>query len=171
METHQVTFRKNFKRIALTLFVFTLPVTLYLAILITGYYKTNEYKWGDAVYKSAFYFGLVCIITIPGFLLHFNYFMQDKRTKLTLNTKYFELTDEIQIRRIYFCDIRKVENHSIAWSRRIPWKDYGYVKVQLQNGSSVIWTSLLYDLLSSKNYFVSNGVTIEQSDDFFPWLK
>ncbi len=126
---------------------------------------------GGCCFKSAFYFGVVSLVTLPGFLLHFNFYQHDKGTNLVLNKEHFELHKGSHTCRVYLNEILIVERHSIAWSRKVPWSDYGYIKILLKSGSSVIWSSLLYDLLASKNAFAAGGIAVEQSDEFFPWLN
>ena len=171
VEIRQMTLKTNFKHIGLTLSVFCFPIILYLGILITSYYKTDDFKWRDTASKSFVYFGIISLITIPGLLLHYNYYRHDKGKQLRFDLTYFELIAKSQVFKIYLKDIQKVERHSLLWGRRNPWNDYGYIKVFLKNGKSLIISSLITDPGSSEIYFVKNNVTVEKVEDFYTWVS
>lgn len=163
--------KTNFRHLRLTLFVFCLPVLLIIAILFRSYYETNELQWSDSASKSAVYFGLVCLITLPGFLLHYHYYLHDKGKHLKFEVTHIELSDQSQTYRVYIKDIQKVKIHSLAWSRRLPWFNYGYTEVLLNNGDRLKFTNLLFDTTSSKNYFKSTNTTVEQVQSFYTWIN
>jgi hypothetical protein len=171
VEKRRMSFRTNFKHIGLTLFVFCLPVVLFIAILLTTYYKTSELQWSDSASKSAVYFGLVCLFTIPGFLLHYHYYQHDKGKDLKFEATHIELSNQLQTYRVYIKDIQKVKIHSLAWSRRLPWINYGYTEVLLNNGDKLKFTNLLFGITSSMNYFKNTNITVEKVQDFYTWIK
>jgi hypothetical protein len=92
VEEKRMNFKTNFRHLGMTLFVFCLPVVLFIAILCTSYFKTDELQWSDSASKSAVYFGLVCLLTFPGFLLHYNHYQHDKGKALRFGSTFFEIT-------------------------------------------------------------------------------
>ena len=171
LEERRMSFKTNFKQIGITLFVFCLPVILFIAILITSYYKSNEFQWSASASKSAVYFGLVCLITLPGFLLHYHYYLYDKGKNLKLKSTHIELGNRFQTSRVYLRDIQKVKIHCLLWSKRLPWINYGYTEVVLNNGDSLKFTNLLLGITSSKHYFESTDTVVAQEEDFYTWIK
>jgi hypothetical protein len=171
VEEKIMSFKTNFKHVGMTLFVFCLPVILFIAILFTSYYKAGELQWSDSASKSAVYFGLVCLITIPGFLLHCCYYLHDKGKSLKFESTHIELGNPLQAYRVYIKDIQKVKVHSLLWSKRLPWINYGYTEVFLNNGDRLKFTNLLFDTTSSRNYFKSTNAIVEHVADFYTWIK
>jgi hypothetical protein len=171
MAEKRMSIKTNFRHLNFTLFVFCLPVLLFMVILLTSYYDTGELQLSDSASKSAVYFGLVCLITLPGFLLHCHYYLRDKHKSLKFEDTHIEVSNQSQTYRVYTRDIQKVKIYSLAWSRRLPWFTYGYTEVLLNNGDRLKFTNLLFDTTSSRNYFKSTNTTVEQLEDFYPWIN
>jgi hypothetical protein len=170
VEVKRMSINTNIRHIGLTLFVFCLPLLLFVANVFTSYYSTSKLLWSDSASKSAVYFGLVCLITLPGFLLHCHYYLHDKGKNLKFQATYIELSNQLQTYRVYIKDIQKVEIHSLAL-RRLPWFNYGYTEILLNNGNRLKFTSLLFDTISSRNYFKSINTPVEQVEDFYTWIN
>jgi hypothetical protein len=81
------------------------------------------------------------------------------------------LSGSLHISQIHLKDIRKVERHSLLWSRRNPWSNYGYTNVILINAESLKFTNLLVDTITSKNYFESNDIVVDEVKEFYTWVK
>jgi hypothetical protein len=171
VEERKMTIKTNFRRLGKTLLVFCLPILLFIVILITSYYKTGEFRWSEPVSKSAIYFVLVCLVTLPGFLLHYHYYQHDKGKKLKFESTYIELSNHLQTTRVYIKDIQKVKIHSLLWSKRLPWISYGYSEVIFNNGESLKFSNLLIATISSEIYFVSRNTLVEKVEDFYTWIK
>jgi hypothetical protein len=109
-------------------------------------------------------------MTVPGFLLHYKYYGHDKGKSLRFRPTYFELSDQYQTTKVYCKDIQKVERRYVAWNRRNPWSDYGYIKVFLKSGVTVSFTCLLSDHISSAAYFRNKNVPVEEDETLVPWV-
>lgn len=155
----------------MTVFVFSLPIIFFIVLLFVFHNKTGEWQWANTASKSAVFFGLISLMTIPGFLLHYKYYSHDKGKSLRFRPTYFELSDELQTTKIYYKDIQKVERHYIVWNRRNPWSDYGFIKVYTKSGKTVSFTCLLSDHISSTAYFRNKSVTVEENETLFPWVN
>ena len=165
-----MTFKTNLEFIGLTIFIFCLPLGLFLANAITNYSKNGELYLGDAVFKTAIFFGLVCLFTIPGFLLHYRYYINDKEKYIRLRPTYFELIGKTGTNKIYYGDISKVEKHYMAWNK-LPWRSYGYINVILSNGNLLSYNCLTHDHLSSALFFKSKEIPVEECEEIYPWQK
>lgn len=91
MEEKKMTFKTNLKFIGLTIVMFSLPLFLFIAILITSYSETGQLNWSESAYKSSVFFGIISLVSIPGFLLHYKNIISMTResrfyfTKVILN--------------------------------------------------------------------------------------
>ena len=166
-----MSFKTNFRHISMTLFVFCLPIILFIAILITSYFKTTDLQWSNSASKSALYFGLVCLITLPGFLLHYNHYQHDKGKTLNVGATFFELTSPTKYQKIYYKDIQKVERHSLLWNKKLPWNDYSYIQITLHNGERVKITGLLNYSALMDAVFNNNPIIVEHLQDFYTWVN
>jgi hypothetical protein len=166
-----MSFKTNIRYIGMTVVVFSLPIIFFIVLLLVFHNKTGEWQWANTASKSAVFFGLISLMTIPGFLLHYKYYLHDKGKSLRFRPTYFELSDELQTTKIYFKDIHKIERHYVVWNRRNPWSDYGYIKVYTKSGGTVSFTCLLSDHISSTAYFRNKNVTVEENETLFPWVN
>ncbi|RYE57834.1 MAG: hypothetical protein EOP48_04950 [Sphingobacteriales bacterium] len=166
-----MSFKTNFRYIGMTIFVFSLPIVFFIVLLFVFHNKTGEWQWADTASKSAVFFVLISLMTVPGFLLHYKYYKHDKGKSLRFRPTYFELGYRYQTTKVYFKDIQKVERRYVAWNRRNPWSDYGYIKVFLTSSETVSFTCLLSDDLSSAAFFRNKNVAVEEDEILFPWVN
>ncbi|HTN17145.1 MAG TPA: hypothetical protein VL092_05660, partial [Chitinophagaceae bacterium] len=68
-------------------------------------------------------------------------------------------------------DIQKVKRHTLAWSRRNPWNDYGYFEIILHNGERVKFTSLLVCSTQMETFLENNYIVIEKVEELFTWVS
>src|SRR6185436_724990 len=149
MEKKKMTFKTNLKRIGRTIFIFTLPLFLFTVLLITSYSKTGQLKWVESANKSSVFFAIISLLTIPGFLLHYRYYLRDKGKSLVFHETYFELSNKTGTYKIYYSDIVKSEKHYMFWNSRNPWRGYGYIKLFLKNGEALTYNCLTHDHIAS----------------------
>jgi len=171
MQPYKSTFRNNLKFIGLTIFIFCLPFVLFIALLITTYAETDQLKWVDSASKTSFFFLVTSAITIPGFLLHFKYYINSKNKSIYITQTYITITDEERTTKIFYDNLAKVEFHFMFRSIANPWKNYGYIKLFLKNGKTLSYNCLIYDKLSSLALFRSKQVQLEECDEIYPWQK
>lgn len=169
MEEIKMTFKTNLKFIRLTIFIFSLPLLLFIALLITSYSDTGQLKWNKSVNKSSVFFGIVSLFTIPGFLLHYRYYFSDKGKSLLFHETYFDLNDRTGTNKIYYTDLIKVEKHYMFWNTRNPWRGYGYIKLFLKNGEILTYNCLTHDHISSAILFKVKKVQTEECEEIYPW--
>jgi hypothetical protein len=155
----------------MTSFVFSLPFIFFIVLLFVFHGETGEWQWVDTANKSAIFFGLISLVTIPGFILHIKYYLHDKGKSLRFRPTYFELTEKYQKRKIYFKDIQKIERSYVARNSRNPWRHYGYIKIILKTQETLSFTCLLRDHVTSAHYFRNNKVAVEENETLFPWIK
>lgn len=164
-----MTFKTNLKFIGLTICMFSLPLFLFIALLITSYSETGQLNWNESAYKSSVFFGIISLLTIPGFLLHYRYYLSDKGKSLSFHETYFDLRDRTGTYKIYYSDLIKIEKHYMFWNSRNPWRGYGYIKLFLKNGETVTYNCLTHDHISSAILFKLKKVSIEECEEIYPW--
>ncbi len=164
-----MTFSSNLKAIGSTIIIFLIPVLFFLVLLIINYTKTEELSWKDSMAASMIFFLIISIMTVPGFILHLRYYLKDRKKTLRFRPTYFELSDLYKLTKIYFTDINKIEHHHLFFRSRNPWRDYGYIKVLLNDGSNYTYNSLTFDHSSSAILFRSKNVVVEDFEDLYPW--
>ena len=169
MEVKRMTFKRNLKFLGWTIVYFSLPVILFISLLIVSYQKTGQLQWVDTASKSGIVFLIISIVTVPGFILHLKYYKKDKGKSLNFRPTYFEITQDSYTNKIYYKDIVRIEKHYSSWSYRNPWSDYGYIKIVLNDNSIFSYSCLTHDFISSPSIFKKNGVVIEDWEEFYPW--
>lgn len=169
MEISGMTFKRNLGFICQTAIVFSLPLILFISLLISSYQKTGQLQWLDTGSKSAVFFIIIFIITVPGFILHCRYYKQDKGKSLKFRPTYFEITQNNHTNKIYFKDILRIEKHYLAWNWRNPWNNYGYIKIILKNESTFSYSCLTHDIISSAILFKNKDVKVEYCEELFAW--
>ncbi len=168
MEIKGMTFNQNLKFISWTVILFSLPIILFISLLIISYQKAGYFQWGETASMSAVFFIIISIITVPGLLLHYRYYKQDKGKSLKFRPTYFEITQYGQTNKIYFKDISRIEKHYPVWSHRNPWSDYGYIKVVLKDNLIFSYSCLTHDIISSAILFKNKEVTVEDCRELYP---
>jgi len=164
-----MTFKNNLKFIFWTLIWFLFPFILFTANIITSYIKTGNLYFQKTFTISAIILGIVSLLFIPGLLLHYKYYKQDKDKTLRFRPTYMEITDLNGIHKIYFADISKIEKHHVVWNRRIPWSNYGYIKIILKNGQLFFFNCLTHDIISSAILFKNKNVVVDDFEELYPW--
>jgi hypothetical protein len=150
--------------------VFCLPIVLVVIAVLGSYSTSGEFLWIKAISQYAIFTSMIAFITIPGFLLHYRYWRHDKGKDLQQEWTYYEVHSAGQISKVNYCEIQKVELHTLCWGRALPWVNYGYVKVILQNGEVMKFTSLLTDISMSAALFERAGVEVDYVDSFYTWV-
>ena len=164
-----MTFRNNLKFISWTIILFSTPIILFLVFLIKSYLDSGSFQWAKTAIPFAGIFGLISLMTFPGFLLHYKYYQQDKGKFLRFRPTYLEINDITGLNKIYYKDILKVEKHYVSWNRSNPWSEYGYNKIFLKNDVAFTYNCLTHDYLSSAILFKIKNVVVEDYDELFPW--
>lgn len=164
-----MTFKHNLKFISWTVILFTIPLFFFASLLITSYQKTGKIQFADTALKSGVLFIIISIVTVPGLCLHYHYYKQDKGKSLRFRPTYFEVIQNGQTYKIYYKDILRIEKHYPLWSHRLPWKDYGYIKIFLKDNSTVSYSCLTHDIISSALLFKNKGVLVEDCEEMYPW--
>jgi len=163
-----MTFKRNLKFISWTAILFSIPLILFISILIISYQKTGHFQWGDTFSISAAPFLIISIFTVPGLLLHYRYYKQDKGKSLKFRPTYFEIAQNGQVNKIYYKDISRIEKIHPVWSHRNPWNDYGYIKVVLKDNLVFTYSCLTHDIISSAILFKNKDVKVEDYEVFYP---
>ena len=161
---------RNLRHIGLTLFTFCMPIILILVALVEAHCSSGNFQLINALSKYAIFSGMIGLMTIPGFLLHYRYWRHDKGKELILNRTYRELRSLGQVSKIQCSKIQALEVHTLLYSTPLPWLKYGYVKVILQNGNTLTITSLLPDLNTTAFLCREHGIVVEHVDSFYTWL-
>ena len=107
-------------------------------------------------------------ISVPGLLLHYNYYRSDRNKHLKFRPTYIEIQNKEKIDKIYYTDILKIENHHVAWKYKNAWGDYNYIKVSLNNGLIYTYNCLTRDNISSVAWFKNKGINIEDWEETYP---
>ena len=168
MEIKVMTFRQNLKFISWTTILFSLPLILFVSLLIISYRNVGYFQWGEVASMSVVFFIIISIITVPGLLLHYRYYKQDKGKSLKFRRTYFEITQNGKTNKIYYKDISRIEKHYSVWSRRNPWSDYGYIKIVLKDNLFFSYPCLSHDIISSAILFKNKEVTVEDWGELYP---
>lgn len=165
-----MTFKSNLFEIGLTLILFSVPIVFFFAFLITSYRKFGYFDFAEI---SIFWipFTLINIITVPGILLHIKYTKIEKGRFLVFNKKGIEITREGLPNKILYKNILKAEVYFVAWNRQNPWSKYGFTRVVLKDGSSFLYTSLIFDCFSSALLYKQNNINVEEVETLWPWPK
>lgn len=169
MEKKKMTFKSNFRAISMTFFVSLLPFFLFSSLLMTNYYKVGKPNWSESVQGSLVFFGIISLLTIPGFLLHFRYYFKDKGKSLVFQKKYFDFIVKEESTRIDYSDLIKVEKHKMYWNDGNPWNKYGYIKLFLKNGQTYSYSCLTHDHNSSAILFRMKNVPVEDYEKIYTW--
>ncbi len=82
MEIKGMTFNQNLRSISWTVIVFSLPIILFVSLLIISYQKVGYFRWGEVASMSVVFFVIISTITVRGLLLHYRYYKQDKGKSL-----------------------------------------------------------------------------------------
>lgn len=159
-----MTFRSNLNFIGFTVFIFALIIFYFIAVLIIMHSKTGVWQWSETFSGSFFVIVFISLITVPGFLLHFRYYKQDKEKILDFKSNYLEITDRSGISKVFYNEILKVERHSPLWQFKNPWSNYGYIKIIMKNSTAFTYTCLTFEGFINHKDFI-----LEHYEDFYPW--
>lgn len=129
------------------------PVALTIAHLI-GIISNDDYP---AVLVIFLLFNL--LFFLPAFYLHLAYYLDNRKTILTIDTYSKRISIVKQDKEITFSfdDVHVIEQHlGIYHKNKIdhlgrlptPWMNYGYLKLKLKNGKTFFLSSLMLDLIN-----------------------
>lgn len=166
-----MTYKNNLKQVSSTAIIFCLPIVFFLIVLLTLYSKSNGLPWADAISKSAVFACIVWVLTIPGLILHCNYYNYEKGRTINFDTNFLELIDHSKVTKIYHDEIKEVKQFYLAWNNKNPWNHYGYTKLLSKTGKSVIITNLLKDQKLIKEYFINNSIPFDEIGELYTWVK
>jgi hypothetical protein len=164
-----MTFKNNLRFIFWNLIWFLFPLILFVSVTTSNYFKTGNFNIQKIFPVSAIIFGIMALIFIPGFLLHYRYYKQDKNKSIRFRPTYFLLNDLDEIHKIYFSDILKIEKHHVLWNGRIPWNNYGYIRIILRGGQLFSFNCLTHDIISSTILFKNKNILVEDFEELYPW--
>jgi len=148
-QTFQITLRHQLSSIkeGVILLAFT-PIGLAFCHWI------GKITWDDypGILIILFLYNLV--LFLPAFYLHLNYYVDNRNILLKVdpNSKRFSVKEKDSISNFPFSDIHLVEQHlGIYYKNKIdrrgrwtlPWSGYGYLKVELRNGRTYFFSSLM----------------------------
>lgn len=145
------------------------PIVFYLLLIGLSYNTSGDFHWREKALATLPFFIGCSLIAVPGLLLHLKYYSLDKDKSLQFKSSYFIIANRMTVNKIYYKDIVKVERHDLMW-RRVPWDNYGYLKVYTKNGDSYIFTSLLCDHRSIAAYLKQKGLDVDDFESFYPWI-
>ena len=168
MEIKGMTFNRNLKFISWTIILFSFPLILFVSLLIISYQKTGHFQWGDTASMSVPFFLIISVVTVPGLFLHYKYYRQDKGKSLRFRPTYFEITQNSLTNKIYYKDISSIEKHYPVWNHRMPWSNYGYIKIVLKDNLVFSYSCLTHDILSSAILFKNKEVNVEDCGELYP---
>lgn len=149
---HRMTFRKNLSIIGFTLIWLMLPVVL---LLITKTFSISLLL-------------IVFLIAGPGLFLHIRYYLMDKHKEISFTSKHLEIKQGDSFHKIVYTDILKVEHHYHWWPYKIPYGNYGYVKV-FTHDKTYKFTCFVHDDKSSSHFFESKGLHVKKCERMVPW--
>ena len=168
MEIKGMTFNRNLKFISWTVILFSFPLILFVSLLIISYQKTGYFQWGETASMSVVFFLIVSVATVPGLFLHYKYYKRDKGKSLRFRPTYFEITQNNLTNKIYYKDISSIEKHYPVWNHRMPWSNYGYIKLVLNDNQIFSYSCLTHDIISSAILFKNKDVVVEDCGELYP---
>ena len=129
------------------------PVGLTVAHLI-GIISIDDYPAALVIFLI---FDL--LFFLPAFYLHLAYYLDNRKTILTIDTysKCISITKQDKAETFSFDDIHIVEQHLGIYHKNktdhlgrlpTPWMNYGYLKLKLKNGKTIFLSSLMLDLIN-----------------------
>ncbi len=134
-----------------------LPLLVLIPIILIIIALTNKMS----IEKFLFLF-IGCLLFnlvffLPAFLLHFNYYFQNRNTVLTVDgySKHCSITLKKNTTNFNFDEIHLIEQHlGIYYKNKIdhvdrraaPWSNYGYLKLKLKSGQIYFLSSLMIDI-------------------------
>ena len=163
-----MTFSRNLKFIGWTVTLFAFPIILFVSLLVISYRNTGHFQWIETAPMSALFFLIISIATIPGFILHYSYYKKDKGKSLRFRPTYFEITQNAFTNKIYYKDISSIEKHYPVWNHRMPWSNYGYIKIILKDNLIFFYSCLTHDIVSSAILFKNKDVIVEDCGELYP---
>lgn len=169
MEKYQLTFTSNFKKIGRILLFLSLPIIL---IVVTLIIDGNKFSYSNFISTASRFWvaiSMISVITIPGILLHYKYYQTDKKILLELDKNFLAIHDSQGFTKTSYENILKAEVYTPAWSGKLPWSDYGFTRIFLRNGTQLLYTSLIFDCVSSKHLYKYYNVSVEEIETFWPW--
>lgn len=164
-----MTFRSNLFKIALTLIYFCLPLIFFITLFIIDFRKTGYFDFNSAIRSFWIFVLFISLITIPGIILHLQYYQLDKRKSLAFNKSSIKFYSEEKFDKIIFNKIDRVEIHTLAWSYKLPWQEYGFTRIILKDGTKYLYTSLILECSSSALIFKRTNITVDEIEEFWTW--
>jgi len=152
-QTYKIDIKHQIKSISNGLWnIGLLPVAMFFLWFIEGINPLEPYLIIGLLLWTLFWF-------IPALILHSIYYSINRKTELNYNTEYQEFRiihddntyefmkrDIKVIERIYYSDYRLAK-----WKQNyipMPWRNYGLLRIQTNNGDEIFLTSLMIDIVN-----------------------
>ena len=98
---------------------------------------------------EVFYISLIVslVFYLPLLILHLNYYFKcrNKVIYIDSDSKKIEINDFVSIKSYHFNEIKMILIIK-SYNNRLPWSDYGYMKIGLKDGNVIVITTLMTDL-------------------------
>lgn len=124
--------------------IFLLFGTISIVPLSYIYYDIDKEK-----VIEVFYFSLIfsLVFYLPLLILHLNYYFKSTNNVIYIDydSKKIEINDSVSIKSYHFNEIKMILIIK-SYNNRLPWSDYGYMKIGLKDGNVIVITTLMTDL-------------------------
>lgn len=140
--------------------------------------QDNITGFNQAMMPILFILGL--FMWLPGILIHWQYYKDNKKLKIIVTKGNPEIQIEFdEIRKVFLkSDIKTVIKYSIEQESlkvviggRVPWIHYGFTEIEFKNGEIVNMTNLIVDQLFILEKFKDANIRIGVAQRFFPFIK
>jgi hypothetical protein len=164
--TCNMTISSHLKYIWISLMFFLITPVIFIAVCIVGENSENSLSLLD-VLTIWILFGF---LYLPGFILHFNYYKNDKNSFVIIEeNSTIKISKDYADYKFKTQDIDFIINFHAGLSNRTPWNDYNFTVFKFRNGEQFIITCLILDLDLIIDHFPSNLVI--KKNIFYPKLK
>jgi hypothetical protein len=162
-KTFEMTISNHLKYIWISLMFVLMTPIIYICVSIFGH--NNLSLLGILIVWI-----LPGFLYLPGFILHFNYYENDKnRFVIIEGNSTIMLTENNNENKFSIQDIDSIINYHSGLSNMAPWNDYNFTIFKFRNGQKFIITCLILDLDLIVDSFPSN--LIIKKNVFYSSLK
>lgn len=140
IEEYEMTFTRNFKYFFFTfLFLATAPLIGFAYLLFFHVQSINGLAKGTLIC-----FAITSMLWLPGLLLHLSYYFNDRKRKIRLTKTGINIVAKNVSDLVEYENISKVEK-VVTQSWRLPWDNYGFVKIITNKNLVIKITCLIID--------------------------
>jgi hypothetical protein len=162
-KTYKMTVSTHLKYIWISLLFFLITPVICIATCLFG--DNNLSLLGSLTIWI-----LLGFLYLPGFILHFNYYKNDKNRFIIIEeNSTIIISEDNNDYKFKIQDIDSIINYHSGLSNRTPWNDYNFTVFKFRNGQEFIITCLILDLDLIVDSFPGN--LIVKKNVFYSTLK